>query len=304
MLCLLLPSAQASGLSPMPLNKHMAGPKPKNENYSTTNDFYEDESITVQISTGKYKGVKYTTAHVKIVDPSQLRAVSAEQVRNPSAGFSGNRSTTATGIQICQAVNAVVGMNGDYCVTDDKCQVMMRQCKQIRNRANGAYDVLVIDKNGNFTALRNCTADDYKAYYKAHSKEMYNVFCFGPVLVKNGRTTVGEKYENRNIIAQKKTQRAAIAQIGPLEYMLITADGDSVTYTSGLTVAEFSALCAKLGKEVREEGFQLAYNLDGGNSSALIYKKWAKNKLAYRKLNMPNIGRPLSDMICFFTLVK
>ena len=122
------------------------------------------------------------------------------------------------------------------------------------------------------------------------------------MLVKNGRTTIGEKYQNRDIIAREKTQRAAIAQIGPLEYMLIVSDGDSVGFTEGLTLMEFSKLCAKLGREAVEGGFKLAFNLDGGNSSALIYKVWRGGKLNYAKLNMPNIGRPLSDMICFFSL--
>ena len=46
----------------------------------------------------------------------------------------------------------------------------------------------------------------------------------------------------------------------------------------------------------------MAFNLDGGNSAALIYPQWTDGKLQYAKLNMPDRGRPLSDMICFFTL--
>ena len=295
--------AETAEKKPLPLNKFVAGPKLKSANFDKNNKSYDDGTISVKIESGKYLGVHYITARVKISHASQLRAVSAQQVRNPSSSFlGGDTSSTATGMQICKAVNAVIGMNGDYCITDDKCQVMMRQCQQIRNRADGRFDVLIIDKNGDFSAIRNCTANDYKKYYNQHKSEMYNVFCFGPVLVKNGRTTIGEKYQNRDIIAREKTQRAAIAQIGPLEYMLIVSDGDSVGLTEGLTLMEFSKLCAKLGREAVEGGFKLAFNLDGGNSSALIYKTWRGGKLNYAKLNMPNIGRPLSDMICFFSL--
>lgn len=283
----------------------MAGPKPKDANYRKSNVYYKDESITVRIMAGTYLGVRYTTAHVKIKHASQLRAVSAQQVRNPKAGFGDSTYNTATGAKIANAVNAVVGINGDYFITDDKCQVVMRQCKQIRNRADGRFDVLIVDKNGDFSAIRNCTAGDYKSYYKKNEKSMYQAFCFGPVLVENGKGTIGEKYENRDILARKKTQRAAIAQIGPLEYMLIVSDGDAVAYTEGLTIMEFSQLCEKLGMQANKNtGFKLAYNLDGGNSAAIIYKKWTKGKLEYKKLNMVNRGRLLSDMICFFTLEK
>ena len=303
-LCFFLPEAQAAKLSPLPMNQFVAGPVPKNVNYKKSNVFYKDDSITVRIMSGKFMDVKYTAARVKIAHPSQFRTVSAQQVRNVRAAFQAGNNSTATGMQICQAVNAVVGMNGDYCVTDDKCQVMMRQGHQIRNRADGRFDVLIVDKNGDFSAIRNCTANDYKNYYNKHSKEMYNVFCFGPVLVKDGKATIGSGFENRDMVARKKTQRAAIAQIGPLEYMLIVSDGDAVAFTEGLTIMEFAQLCEMLGKKVSKEGFQMAYNLDGGNSAALIYKKWRQGKLSYAKLNMVTRGRKLSDMICFFTLVR
>jgi len=300
---LFMSAAFPEGLNPLPLDQFMAGPRLDKANFDKNNTHYEDESITVDIAYGKFKGVPYTTARIKIADASQLRTVSGRQARNPNDGAFGGNNGVATGKQICEAVNAVVGLNGDYCITEDKCKVMMRQCKQIRNRADGGFDVLIIDKNGDFTAIRRCTADMYKEYYKAHKDEMYNVFCFGPVVVTEGHRTIGPLYQNRDIIAREKTQRAAIAQIGHLEYMLITSDGDAIGRTWGLTVMDFSELCETLGLEAAEGGFQLAFNLDGGNSAALIYPQWDQNQLSYAKLNMPDVGRPLSDMICFFSLV-
>lgn len=302
LLALCSSAALADGLTPLPLDKFMAGPKPIPSGFDASNVHYEDESISVDIAYGMYKGVKYTTARVKIADASQLRAVSGRQARNPNDGAFGGSNGVATGRQICEAVNAVVGLNGDYCITEDKCKVMMRQCQQIRNRADGGFDILIIDKNGDFSAIRRCTAEMYKEYYKEHKDEMYNVFCFGPVLVSEGVHTIGPRYQNRDIIAREPTQRAAIAQIGPLDYMLIVSDGDSVSRQWGLTVMEFSELCEQLGLAVSESGFRMAFNLDGGNSAALIYPQWTDGKLQYAKLNMPDRGRPLSDMICFFTL--
>ena len=294
--------AQAA-LSPLPMDRFVAGPVPKNVNFNKANTYYKDESITVRISYGTYQGVKYTTARVKISHPSQFRAASAQQVRNVGKAF-GAENTTARAVEIAHALNAVVAINSDYFIAPDKCQVVMRQCKQIRNKADGTFDVLIVDKNGDFSVIRKCTAQQYKDYYKKNSKDMYQVFCFGPVLVENGRRQIGEGFQGREMIAKKKTQRAAIAQIGPLEYMLIVSDGDAVNYTEGLTLMDFAALCEELGKKATKDGFRLAYNLDGGNSATLVYKKWAGDRPEYRKLNMVGVGRRLSDMICFCTLVK
>lgn len=303
LLLALTASCAHAALSPLPMDRFVAGPVPKNANFSKDNTLYEDESLTVRISYGTYEGVKYTAARVKISHASQLRAASAQQVRSINKAF-GAENTTARAVEIADALNAVVAINSDYFITPDKCQVVMRQGKQIRNKADGTFDVLIIDRNGDFSVIRRCTSQQYKDYYKKNSRNMYQVFCFGPVLVENGRRQIGEGFAGREMIAQKKTQRAAIAQIGPLEYMLIVSDGDSVNYTEGLTLAEFSALCEILGKRASEEGFRIAYNLDGGNSATLVYKRWVRNKLEYRKLNMVGVGRRLSDMICFCTLVK
>lgn len=296
-------AAWAEEWEPLPLDQAVVFPSPKDENYLSDTE-YEDETISVQIFSGKYSDVKYTCARVKIADISQLRAVSAQQVRNPNALFAEKNSSTATGVQISQAVQAVVGINGDYYITSDKCLVVMRQTQQVRNRANGRSDLLVIDRNGDFSIMKNCSAERYKEHYQQHSQDMYQVFCFGPMLIDEGRVSVTERYSGQ-MLAQKKTMRAAIAQVGPLDYMLIVVDGDAVQYSSGLTIYEFAKLLEKLGLEANGKGFKLAYNLDGGNSAALIFKKrTSEGSLIYKKLNMDHIGRPLSDMICFGTLVR
>ena len=53
------------------------------------------------------------------------------------------------------------------------------------------------------------------------------------------------------------------------------------------------------------EGFKIAYNLDGGNSATLVFKrKNEEGQLVYQKLNMPERERGLADMICFVSLVQ
>ena len=65
-------------------------------------------------------------------------------------------------------------------------------------------------------------------------------------------------------------------------------------------------MCEAAGKRLNENGCRLAYNLDGGNSSTLVFRETNKKtgKLNYVKVNCPEIERFLGDMIYFATLVK
>lgn len=294
----------AEAFPPLPMDGPAIGPVPRDECYLSPNE-YADESIRVTISEGDYNGVHYTCARVKLQHPSQLRAVPASQVQDPSATFNAWSTTTARGAQIAQASNAVVAINGDFYISADRCHVVMRQGIQVRNNGKGVFDVLVIDREGDFHAIPTCTRQDYLDYYDAHQAEMYQAFCFGPVLVMDGKNALGGHYNNGHMIAEKKTQRVAIAQIGDLDYMIIVCDGDALTYTFGLTIDEFADLCEQIGLSVQPEGFRMAFNLDGGNSASLVFKRPDENgNLTYQKLNMPERERDLADMICFVSLVQ
>ena len=293
----------AEGFTPLDMNSTAIGPAPKDECYLSENE-YKDDSIHVELSEGEYEGVHYTVAHVTIVDPSQLRTVPAAQVNNPDAGFSPWSNKTAAPVRMAQTANAVVAINGDFISITRICQIALRQGQQIRNMSKGIFDVLVIDKNGDFVILPTCTGRTYAEYYDAHADSMYQVFCFGPALVMDGKSIVSEDFLNEYFISSRLTQRVALAQIGPLEYAIITCDGDALTYKFGMDIHTFSLLCEEIGYKFSPDGFKVAYNLDGGNSATLIFKRRDENgNLVYQKLNMAERERGLADMICFVSLV-
>ncbi len=298
LLCVCCIGACAEGLTPLDMESNEPGPAPKEAAYISDME-YQDESISVRLYFGRYAKTDYVCAHVKISHPSQLRtATSNTSFRDTSEGHERGRI-------IAQKVNAVVAINGDYYTKTDKCQVVMRQSQQVRNQADGYMDLLVIDKNGDFSALPKCTKAEYKEYMRLHEYEMYNVFCFGPVLVQDGVSVIPEDYANGYVGAKNDTQRSAIAQLGPLEYMLITCSGPQSEGNKGLTIYEFAGLCETVGKSLNENGCVLAFNLDGGNSATLVFKALdAKGNLGYVKVNCPEIERQLSDIIYFATLVK
>lgn len=307
-LCLLLAmlftlSATAFALEPLPMNEVSAGPAPKDECYISDTE-YEDESISVKIYNGRYADTDYYYAHIKISHPSQLRTAPAAVGIEKKPTF--RSSATRYGIEVARDTNAVFAINGDY-YTQSECNVVLRMGTQVRNSwDDGIRDLLLIDYNGDFSYLTTPTRGEYAEYYKAHKDELYQVMCFGPVLVENGVSVIPEDYDNGYIGATKYTQRSAIAQLGPLEYMVVACYSDQMKDNKGLTVYEFANLCEELGKSLSENGCQLAFNLDGGNSTTMVFKRMDEKsgKMAYVKVNCPEIKRTLSDIIYFATLVK
>lgn len=305
MLSLPLIGTQAEELKPLPMDSTVGGPEPKEECYISDTE-YEDASISVKIYEGRYADTDYVFAHVKIVDPSQFRTAPAAIQDVPGVDFKSN--ITARGRYVARAVNAVIALNGDYHIMDDKCQVLFRQGKQYRNVADGTVDCLIVDKNADFTVLRQVTRNDYANYYSEHKGEMYNVFCFGPEIIENNEILIADNYVNNAIGSLIEAQRSAIAQLGSLEYMLITSLGPQSENNKGMTLPEFAKACQEASLTLSDEGCKVCYNLDGGNSATMIFKRWSNEYghplLLYSKVNCPDIERFLSDIVYFATLVE
>ena len=314
-------------LEPLPMDDLSFGAKPKDENYIVNPEEpvkkqeyishigYEDESISVRIYKDRHADTDYIYAHVKISHPSQLRSapasIDSEGLKNPSF----KQGSKTRGRFIADAVNAVVSLNGDFHIKTDG-KATFRMGTQVRNNLDGRYDLLIIDKNGDFSHISGNKDKkngplyplkaDYTAYYEANQENMYQVFCFGPVLVENGVSVIDEAYLNKSIGSQNAAQRAAICQLGPLEYMLVASYGNQTKGNKGMTIYEFAQVCEIAGKKLNpENGCLLAFNLDGGNSTTLNFKGFNdKKRFTYVKVNCPDIERQVSDIIYFATLVK
>ena len=296
--------AAAEGFEPLPMDNFQPGPMPSEAGYISPTE-YEDASISVKIYQDRYADTDYFFAHIKISHPSQLRTAPAGIVASPTATFQYETENKAT--QIARAANAVIAINGDYYTKADKCAVVLRQNRQYRNFANGSTDLLVIDMNGDLSVLANCTKQYYKEYMEQNRPQLYNIFSFGPMIAQDGVSVIPESYKNNSIGSQNTTQRSAIAQLGPLEYMLISTNGPQSPGNKGMTLYEFAKVCEDAGKRLSENGCLIAYNLDGGNSAAMIFRGVSpeNGKLVMTRVNSSDISeRHLSDIIYFATLVK
>ena len=250
---------------------------------------YEDPSISVKIETGRIYDTNYMVAHIKLANATQLRSSMAGSYYSPS---------TASAITMARKANAVFAINGDYFSARNGVGYTARMGKEYRNRCNGTYDVMVIDDQGDLHVLKAPTKDDmeaFKAELEAQGRAVVNGYTFGPGLVINGERQTG--FEDMDNAAHKSAQRMCLAQVGPLEYLCIAAEGPEDKGSVGMNLEQFSELVASF------EGVQNAYNLDGGSSTTMVFQKLDEKtgKRAYDKINSPNNPkrRHLNDIIYF-----
>ena len=248
------------------------GSQPLASSYASEGLSYEDDTISVSITQGRAYETDYWVARIKLSEPGQLRTASAR-------GFDANR--TVRGLTLAARVNAVLAINGDYFsyIPDG---YLIRNGVQYRDLPSGKRDVLLIDDRGDFYQLPMAAREDIDAF---SGNPIMNSFNFGPALVIDGVRV--EEYVENNNAAFKPRQRMAIAQVkrGSLEYVAVACAGPRGRNT-GLTLDEFSRL-------VYVQGVENAYNLDGGNSTMMMFQG------SY--VNTGDLGniRDISDIIYF-----
>lgn len=255
-------------------------PVPRESSYLSDTE-YKDPSISVSISTGRWIDTDYMVARVKIANASQIRSV--------ISGTYGH-ANEINGDRLAKSVNAVLAINGDFFSKRQNTGIEIRQGKTLFMPKSDRYlsyvgriqyDVLLIDDQGDLHILKECRMADLQAFQGT----VVNTFTFGPGLVINGEKQ--GNFFNTNNGPTKKTQRMAIAQVGPLEYLCICCEGPDDPGSKGLTMDEFADLVAS------QEGVINAYNMDGGASSTMVFHG--------NKVNCPNRSarRQLVDILYF-----
>ncbi|MBR5110370.1 MAG: phosphodiester glycosidase family protein [Clostridia bacterium] len=238
---------------------------------------YADPTIAVKIQRGVFDrgaeiSCEYWVASIKIADPSQLRTTAAN-------GF--QSEMVMKGTAMAKRVNAVLAINGDYFYFTHHGYIL-RQGQLFLDDLRGDRDVLLIDEDGDFHIVRNPFTGQVRE--TIDGKKVMQAFFFGPVLVQNGKMVrdMDLRYDMR---AEERRQRMCIAQVGPLEYKCICC-GPPARGNSGMTLEEFARLVYSLGVET-------AYNLDGGDSTMMIFNG--------EKINDPKSPdtRDIADIIYF-----
>lgn len=88
-----------------------------------------------------------------------------------------------------------------------------------------------------------------------------NTFGFGPVLVRDGQVAEEECCRHR---VRNKNPRAGIGMVEPGHYVAIVVDGRQAEYSVGVTLLDYAEMFVN-------EGCTVAYNMDGGVSSGMLF---------------------------------
>ena len=269
------------------------GPVPR-ENCYIGDYEYQDPSIHVVIEEGTAFDCDYWLARIKVADASQIRTAAPDNFKY---------GTTTKVEALAKNNNAVLAINGDYWSYKDY-GFFVRQGKLLLNWLYAPHhpdekkrDILMIDEDGDFHVFYSPLRGDLdylvlEDRVELDGKQIYNAFWFGPVLVDGGEvaplTATGEW-----MAPDDRKQRACIAQVGPLEYMCLCCVKKPTNHDNpgGITLADFAQLAKDLGA-------QIAYNLDGGDSTSLIFHNTRLNNA------QGNNPRDISDIIYFATLCQ
>lgn len=238
--------------------------------------YYLDETILVITWKQLIDGSMYTISEVKIADPSQLRRFLAD-------GEYGSSKKYYTS-EMAPAVNAVTALSGDYYAFRDMGIVVYNG--QVHRVEGQRLDTCFVDTNGDMHFVYAKEMTD-QAAVEAYVKENDIRFslAFGPVMIDNGQLCqIPNTYRIGEI--DTKNARAALCQMGPLHYLLVTVNAEKPA-RRGQDVATFA-------KYLHEMGCVNAYNLDGGQTATLIMND---------QLISFTQERRISDIIYFATAV-
>lgn len=233
-----------------------------------TESSYQSENMYITLTKGRYEAdstVKKTVYH-----SSASYAVADFYIRDLAclsriyaSGKFGN--TSARIADMARANEAVLAVNGDYASELSQGVVISNGIVKRKTR-NQKRDMCLIMKDGSMRILPYGTSLTYSQMIDKGligEDDVWQCFLFGPSLIDEN----GEAYPNS--VLSKKTDvnpynpRTILGYYEPGHYCLVVVDGRQ-TKSRGLRL-EVSA------SFMQELGCNLAYNLDGGQSSAMWY---------------------------------
>ncbi|MDR1003087.1 MAG: phosphodiester glycosidase family protein [Oscillospiraceae bacterium] len=208
-----------------------------------TADSYSDGNITISIETSC---VNDTTVYI-----ADIQIANADHLKTALAGNTYGRNIEQTTSEMAADHNAIFAINGDYYGFREDGFVLRNG---VLYRDSGDGQALIIDADGNLSVSdENDTNLSVLGAWQA--------FSFGPALILDGDIAVSNDDEVGR--AMQSNPRTAIGQIGDLHYLFVVSDGRT-SESAGLSLTE-------LADVFKERGAKIAYNLDGGGSSTMVF---------------------------------
>jgi len=215
---------------------------------------YKSDEVEITIEQVKKDGLAYYVADVKINDMSLIKT-----------GIFGNLKGSVkrkTAGELAKKNNAIFAINTDFYTYKDR-GLIIRNGTVLLN--NGFRNIIVLFEDGSM---------DCFGPYDYSPQELLvmgavETFDFGPILVYDGKVTEASIGGITQKIA--KHPRTGVGYYSEGHYLFIVVDGRKEGYSLGINIEDFA-------KIFESYGVKLAYNLDGGGSSTMVFMDELVNK--------------------------
>lgn len=233
------------------------------ETYKSTN--MQMNIVKSELGEGDNK-ITYYTADIYVASVKQLQTAFAEGTFGKNL-----RETT---VQMAEDNDALLAISGDS-YGNNETGIVVRNGILYRSDTNDA-EICVLFLDG---TMKIYTPEEFDNE-KILESQVWQAWNFGPSLLDNG--SVKTTFQTTSYL-NGSNPRCAIGYVEPGHYKFVLVDGRNIGYSKGATMSELAEIMAN-------EGCLLAYNLDGGKSSAMVYQG--------NYINQPvEGGRTISDII-------
>lgn len=243
---------------------------------------YSDPDIYIDITTHRDEAdtTYYYVADIRLKNLRYFKTAFAK-------GTFGENVSQKTSDQ-CKNNHGILAISGDnygaqeagYVLRNGRTFRSTKSSSNLGSNPRKLAEDLAIYRDGTFEIFDEKTTD----LQTIADKGAWQVFSFGPGLVKNGELAVTEDSEVDSILkngASTKCQRLSVGIIAPLHYCFVVCDGRS-TESTGFSLFDM----AKIMKDLH---CYQAYNLDGGGSATMYLDNGTGNADGLAHLvNKPN----------------
>ena len=221
-------------------------------------EHYSDPDIYIDITTHR-DDADTTTYYV-----ADIRIKSLEYFKTALAKDTYGMHIKERTSDICKRKKGILAINGDtygeqeggYVVRNGVPLRDTKNLNRMRGTTSKAED-LIIRGDGTFAVIDERDT----SFEEVTAQNPWQVFSFGPALVKNNEVSVNTNEEVGVALSGNRNQRCAIGIIAPRHYCFVVSDGRN-SESSGISLFT-------LGSIMKDLHCETAYNLDGGGSATM-----------------------------------
>ncbi len=223
-----------------------------------TENSYQSDDVNITISTRRVE-----RSDVYVVD---IYVRSVECFQRVHAGGSYGK-TTAKVRKLAAESDAIVAMTGDSGHYFSKGWAVSNGHIN-RDTENRKRDLGIVYRDGTMVTVPNAELDYAQIRADADAGKIWHIFLFGPALLDAEGKASFDFSENE---VRYPNPRSAIGYFEPGHYCFVQVDGRGTKSALEAKKTSVGLEMDQLAKLMEDIGCKAAYNLDGGQSSMLVF---------------------------------